>query len=683
MVESELLKQLSLGISQYRLRIIKGLQTLLRKGEIEEIKRILSQTVYDSGTEDTLSLLRSAVAFDEKGWGATLETLIHLFGVSELSGIDCDPVALIDDVKRKVTSWRDVEDVTREIGSRVLDGQIACGDVHLLMPSEMKHPSLLPRCASILDIRAKQNESIRMTRLPSGDVNLTRVFGSAQGFDLLVNAKIGPIVSGEEAKKAIKLLRKSKMINKAVVIENLEKEAQEIADIRDFSHLFEGYTPRRKHLLDGVIRTLDTSPTAESGVEAIHTIGHPISKAPLEFYIARGGTKIIEALQGMQFFSLEGVERQLLSLLDNPDPMIRIATVSNLDGCQSLEVISKLLEQLKSGNIESVQVGIVGLTSINEPDSLRELIEFLPTLNPFERGAHADFLAKTKSLDVVPTLIDLLFFDAFTFIEGRHIQLINALTTTSGGPEKEKMNEMMVMIREKVTRALGSMGEISSTALIGILEELTNPIPINPIELQYSELTKTPLQRIGTWAKLRTKRHLDHKSPRLLGTPILETIAALGQTGSVEGIPILEKLVGHGDKNIRFMAIEALSEIDEPASDSLLRIKTDRDDELEFFLTSQIGSIVGKGAEEFLISKLKTRNPLVRTVAYSFLAARCRPEYVTYIKQGIKDKDRQVRLGLTNMLIQVNDSMYDTIMRTLEKDKDKQIRQLVKSWQRG
>jgi hypothetical protein len=677
-VENVLLNRLGLGISQYKQRIINELRTLLLKGRFEKVKQRLFQLANDKGTEEAFFLLRAAAESDAEGWGAILETLNNVFNVSEISGMDCTPKEFIDEISKRTTNWKEVEDVAREVGLSLIKAQIARGDIYLLHPANMKHPNLLPCAAKILEIREKQNEAIEISRVSSGDINLTGVFGSAQGFELLAEAKIGPILGDEEAKKALTLLKKAKLVKKDVAVESLEKEDLSLPRVRDYSHLFAGFSQKRKSLLNGVVRALDTSPTADIGVKAISGIGHPICKAPLENYVLRGGNSIVEALLGLHFFGLEGIERRILDLLDGNDAKIKAATIGCFEGTQSTRVITKLLSLLKSGDLESEQIGVIGLTAINEPKSRGQLIEFLSSVNPIERGAYVEFIAKTKSIDVVPTLIDLLFFDTFTFIDGKHSQLLRVLANTSGA-EREQMNVIMATIRNKVTTALGSMRDVSTSALIGVLEELTNPSPIDPIDQQFLLMAGSPMERVGMWARLRTRKHLRQRELRqrtgLHETPVFETITALGQTGSVDAIPILERLARHSERQIRFQAIEALSEIDEPALGSLLRIETNSDDEMDYFLTTQIGAIVGKSAEDFLVSRLTAKNPSVRTVAYSFLAARRTQEFVKYIEQGVKDKDRQVRLGLANMLILLDDPMYDSVIRILEKDKDKQVRQ--------
>ncbi|MDH4212777.1 MAG: hypothetical protein OEV85_02550, partial [Candidatus Thorarchaeota archaeon] len=392
-MEYVLLNRLGLGISQYKQRIINELRTLLLKGRFEEVKQRLSQLANDKGTEEAFFLLQAAAENDAEGWGAILETLNNLFNVSEISGMDCTPKEFIDQISKKTTSWKEVEDVAREVGLSVIMAQISHGDVYLLQPASMKHPNLLPCAAEILEIREKQNETIEISRLSSGDINLTGVFGSAQGFQLLVEAKIGPILRDEEAKKALTLLKKAKLVKKDVAVESLEKEDLSLPRVRDYSHLFAGFSQKRKSLLNGVVRTLDTSPTADIGVKAISGIGHPICKAPLENYVLRGGNSIIEALLGLHFFGLEGIERHILDLLDGNDVKIKAATAGCLERTQSTRVISKLLSLLKSGDLESEQIGVIGLATINEPKSLGQLIEFLTSINPFERGAYVEYIA--------------------------------------------------------------------------------------------------------------------------------------------------------------------------------------------------------------------------------------------------------------------------------------------------
>ena len=163
-MENALLNRLGLGISQYKQRIINELRHFLLKGRFEETKQRLSELASDKGTEEAFFLLRAASESDAGGWGAILETLNNVFNVSEISGMDCSPREFIDEISKRTTSWKEVEDIAREVGVSVLRAQIARGDVYLLHPANMKHPNLLPCAAEILEIREKQNESIEISR---------------------------------------------------------------------------------------------------------------------------------------------------------------------------------------------------------------------------------------------------------------------------------------------------------------------------------------------------------------------------------------------------------------------------------------------------------------------------------------------------------------------------------------
>ena len=224
-------------------------------------------------------------------------------------------------------------------------------------------------------------------------------------------------------------------------------------------------------------------------------------------------------------------------------------------------------------------------------------------------------------------------------------------------------------------QGVAGFGRLGSKA-VPILVSLLKIFPETQHLFQGKTIWKTSEKQMEKAVSDRIHQYF--RLPRTEGIPqpVTETIRALGVTHSDRAIPYLKEISEMDNKELVFNAIEALGEIDIPAIDVILDVKTPSM-KLKEKKMEEVGTIVHPKVTQWLIEQLDDKEPLLRMQAAVFLAMRNDQNLSVHLMKAVNDKNKGVRAGLANVMVRLGMEAYPEIMQLLQEDKDEGIRKII------
>ncbi len=388
-------------------------------------------------------------------------------------------------------------------------------------------------------------------------------------------------------------------------------------------------------------------------VEMLNDPNIEVRAAALEGLAGPGGRDAPPYLQEVLPYLVEG--------LKDPDPRIRQAAVNGLVklGQWSLQAIAKVQKEGPPVARQEAERAFLQICEGFRKD-LRENSDRLI------RRDMARYIGELRYRKAVPDLIDRLQKDADPEVRSACAYALgNIQSKFATGPLQEVMDnqkeEMPVRLAAAV--ALGQMGNQGGIQfLIEQLKSSDEKLRAAAVEalrligrpaadaLRKAATSKDPLQRWGA-------------------------VAALGETGDPKVVPILLRALRDEDENVRAVAAASLGKLRYArAASQLVRALTDKSERVQAHAEWALENL-GRGAVPYLLRS--ARQPAARLRVFRLLGRLKARKAVPVLQEGLKDKNKEVRIMAAWALGEIGDSGAIPALQSALTDKDPEVRREV------
>jgi len=673
MIENNLLiRLLSNGLSWQDSTSAKEQARLLNEGD----RTLWKEMVLSSATKLGIPKVLRQIALSSdniQAWGVYYDAILDLFGIPEIRGLSCDPTDFVDSVAAgNPSSWEEVRKSAISIAGNYLEKQIESGDVYLLRPSDMTSAEFAKYTPSIIDARKKGIEESRPYLHSDGWIDMFDFLELPITLELMLESGVGGRASKKDATVVLERMKSLELISKTKPSEKreVERSAEE-----KYLTLYQNCTNRHMELLRGVAMSYDPEEKiCKRGLELVYNSGHVHTLQPLLYGLEKQNPEIVQlSLTGLGILGDRSVIDKIGEVLkNNPTNEIQTAACAALGKLKAERYINEIAN-LSSSREESVGLAAMNaLLSINTQESMNYFWGQIPRFGMPKLVNISETIAGTKTDEAVIFLMGVLLLDLQAFLYTREVHFYNAFLQAKDEVQQKLMLTVVNLMREHGVSAFGKLGDKAVPVLVSLLKifqdtgNLFQDIPI--WEDSEHELKNKVSSRIGEYFRL----------PRsdIIPPPVTQTIRALGVTHSTRAIPFLEAICKLENEELVACAMEALSEIDLPALDALLKVKTPST-ELKLRKTQELGTIVHPKVTDWLVKQLDDENPFIRLEASTFLAMRNDPALVKHLKRSAEDSNKGVRAGLANVIVRIGIDAYPEIMKILSEDTDDDIRNVI------
>jgi HEAT repeat protein len=606
-------------------------------------------------------------------WAVYLDSVLGLFGIPELQGLACNPAEFVDKVASKEPeNWEEVRKVAIEIAGEYLKEQIKTGDVYLLHPSELTSPEYAMYVPSIIEARSKQLTQSQPYLMDDGLVDMFDFLQLPISLELMLESGVGGRTTSSQAKVMLERLSELNLIS---ISEPIKKRDGKHNIEEQYLKLYQNCIKNHTELLRGSAMSYDPDERiCRKGIELIHASGHAHTLQPLLLGLDKRDDEIVKlSLKGLGILGNTAAIENVSSILTSRStPEIQAVACTTLGQLRGEKYLNKITELLTSSNEATSLAAMKALLSINSPKSLEIFWQYIQRFGMAKLSGLSKEIAESSNDNASIFLIGLLLLDLQAFIYTGEVHFYNAFLQAKDEAQKKLLLTVVEKMREQ---AVFGFGRIGSKA-VPILVTLLRIFPETQRLFQGKSIWEPSESLMERVVNSRLQQYFRLPRAESVPNPIAETIHALGLTHSVRAIPYLEEISKTNDERLVSQAMQALSEIDIPALDALLKIETPSMN-LKIQKIQEIGTIVHPKVTQWLIKQLEDKDPMMRMQAASLLAMRNDKSLSTYLMKAAKDSNKGVRAGLANVIIRLGVDAYPEVKRLLSKDKDGNIRKII------
>ncbi|TFG29850.1 hypothetical protein EU528_09030 [Candidatus Thorarchaeota archaeon] len=672
MEENLLVQLLSEGLSWQDSLSAKEQAALLNSGKTTRWKE---EVLASAGSLGIPKVLRQ-VAFSFRNvtaWGIYIDSILDLFGIPELQGLACDPSEFVERVaKKEPESWDAVKEIAISFAGEYLKDQIENGDVYLLHPSSLTSVEFSVFVPSIIEARKDKMDQSKPYLTDDGFVDMFDFLELPITMELMLESGVGGRSPLERAKVVLERISELGLLSNTEVT---EKRKVKRSPEERYLALYQNCTANHRDLLRGAAMSYDPDEKiCKKGIELIYASGHAHSLQPLLLGLDKNDEEIVNlSLKGLGILGNSDVIDNVAKILDyNAGLEVQATACLTLGKLGGHRYIDKIVTRVASSNDETNLAGMKALLLMNTPESLDRFWQYIQRFGMPKLANIAGDIADTKTDNAIIFMIGLLLLDLQAFIHTGEVHFYNAFLQVNDETQKKILLALVSMFREHAVTGFGRMGERSVPVLASLLKifpETSHLFRDRSIwESSERQLEDIVSSRIGEYFRLPRAESIP--------APVIQTIRALGVTHSVRAIPYLEEICKMDNEDYVSSAMEALSEIDLPAIDAILKVDTP-----SFKLQEQkirdLGTIVHPKVTKWLIEQLDDKDPRIRMEAVTMLAMRNDPDLAKPLMKAAKDSHKGVRAGLANVIIRLGMNTYPEIMRLLSEDKDDAIRKVI------
>ena len=620
------------------------------------------------------ALRQVALSFQSiDAWGIYLESVLNLFGIPELQGLACNSADFVEKVaSKKPETWEEVKKIASEIAGEYLKKQIETGDVYLLHPSELTSPEFSRFVPSIIEVRSNQRDQALPYIMDDGRIDMFDFLELPITLELMMESGVGGRATPDKAKVVLDRMSELGLISNA---EPKKKRDVQRNIEEQYLKLYQNCIKNHTELLRGTAMIYDPEERiCKKGIELIYASGHPHTLQPLLLGLDKHDDEIVKlSLKGLGILgNPDAIEEVAVFLKSNPVQEIQAAACTTMGRLRGEKYLDKIVDRIASSDEETSFAAMNALLAIDTPASLDRFWQQIARFGMAKLSGISKAIADSSNDNASIFMMGLLLLDIQAFVYTREIHFHNAFVQAKDEGEKKLLLILVDLMREQGVAGFGRLGSKAVPILVSLLkifpetEHLFRGLPVwEPSERQ---MEKVVSDRIHQYFRL----------PRTEGIPlpVTETIRALGVTHSERAIPYLKEISELNNEDLVFYAIEALGEIDIPAIDVILKVKTPSM-KLKVKKLEELGTIVHPKVTQWLIEQLDDKDPMLRMQAAAFLAMRNDPNLSVHLMKAVKDENKGVRAGLANVMIRLGMEAYPEIMKLLKEDKDEDIRKII------
>ncbi len=649
---------------------------LLNQGRVDLWKKEILKSAKTIG----ISKVLQQIAFSYKelsAWGTYLHAVLSLFDLDELYGLALEPAEFVKHVAATAPkSWSAAKKTARSRAIEHLKKQIEAGDAYLLRPSVIKSPDLSVFVPPIIEIRRRHIEEVCPYLMDDGLIDLFDFLELPLAMDFMIKSGVGGRANPTEAKVVLDKLVELEIITTASIEKKREGRTPQQIDER-YLRLYTDCIPTQRDLLRGAAMALDPDEEVSGkGIDLIYSTGHIHVKEPLLNALERTNDSIlVNAIRGLGILGEKDTIPMIGQFLSGSSNEIQSAVCIALGRLQSGNHVGELSNMLRNSD-EQVRLAAAGaLLQIKTEKAQEEFWKNYQRFGNIKLIAFTKDIGNLKSERAILFMIDLLLLDLQSFLHSGEIQMYNALLNAREGPEHAMMMLLVQRLREQAVSGFGAMGSDAVPVLASLLRIFpeTSKIVWRDVEWEDEEV------HIADMLERRLQEHFRHFNfprPEHIPNPVNEAIRALGVTHSERAVPYLEELAMADSEELALVALEALSEIDTPALDVLIRVP-ESNPAIQMKKVRDIGTIVHPKATEWLIKQSESKNPLVRMETTNFLAMRNDASLSKHLQKMANDPEAIVRVGLANVIARLGMNTYPEVMRILSEDKEPVVRDTI------
>ena len=490
--------------------------------------------------------------------------------------------------------------------------------------------------------------------------------------ELMLESGVGGRAAPEKAKVVLErmselgLISSTKPKKKRDVQRNIEEQ---------YLKLYQNCIGNHTELLRGSAMSYDPDERiCRKGIELIHASGHAHTLQPLLLGLDKQDNEIVKlSLIGLGILgNPDAIEQVAVFLQSNPTQEIQAVACTTMGQLGGEKYLDKIVDRVASSDEVTSFAAMNALLAIDTPNSLDRFWQQMPRFGMAKLSGISKAIADSSNDNASIFMIGLLLLDIQAFIYTREVHFHNAFVQAKDEAQKKVLLLLVDMMRGQGVAGFGRLG----SKAVPILVSLLKIFPETQHLFQGKTIWKTSEKQMEKAVSDRIHQYF--RLPRTEGIPqpVTETIRALGVTHSDRAIPYLKEISEMDNKELVFNAIEALGEIDIPAIDVILDVKTPSM-KLKEKKMEEVGTIVHPKVTQWLIEQLDDKEPLLRMQAAVFLAMRNDQNLSVHLMKAVNDKNKGVRAGLANVMVRLGMEAYPEIMQLLQEDKDEGIRKII------
>ncbi|MGQ4912761.1 MAG: HEAT repeat domain-containing protein [Candidatus Thorarchaeota archaeon] len=675
------------GISHYESQKTDRIVHLIDGGEVQRAGTKLQSVCETLGIPRTVEILK-VVNQRTEAWASFHRLLLEFLGTPELFGIDFNPASLLESlVATEPTTVRELASATYEMMSECVHNQLERDDAHFIDIEPLKKTRLAHLIPEILETRSKLSKDAKIRRVSQNTIDISELFRSPHGLRLLTIAGYGARISSDDLNDVDEILAD---VNYPLRISNqidpspspfISREPREV-----YENLFSGIrSPRREYLVN-LLCALDSNDDLRlSGIRHLIEVGHPFSAGPLIVALESKSSEIVtEAARGIGLLGVQSAIPNLYSLRGSGERDIERAATIALARLGETSILQDLTDIIARDGPDDKPESLIALAASNDEKAQELLRVYSMKASITDIAAFGPHMALSENVNITPGLARLVFLiqDDLSF----EIQLLRALTNASGTHLPDGLQHLTDDIGEfleKIMRKglysmarLGPSGVIPITSILQVLlgrRDLLQLIDDDSTSHEHPAIIA--VEKIAVEGMRRTGLVNSHDIKRVS----CDLVKALGLTGSKRAIPVLRALAEGEDEELAMEAIGALSEIDQPALDTLLTLPSFSSTRLRQHLTSNIGSIFDVKAIKWLKDRLDDDDPGVRTKAIASMLLQESESAIPYLKRLIETCDNAMRVFIGTTIMMIGAPVHEPLVKLLKSYNNDSINNALRS----
>ena len=701
------------GITHYEAQQGEKIIRHLERGEVEKAEIRLLSFSDNVGVIRSLNFLKRLASRTE-AWGSFHRLLLNYLGAPELFGVDIQPETFIDTLIASEPKTReDLTNATYEAIESVIKLQLENDDAYFIDIEPLGNSFLAHLVPDILEIRNKLSQKAMVRRISGNALDISELFRSPHALRLLLTAGFGARITEDQAPLVDELLTQ---IDYPVRISGSIDRSQSPFSDRNpseiYKDLFSRVSPRRKEYLVNLLYSVDWNEELQiDGLKYIGKVGHQFSVGPLINALESKSSLIVtEGARGLGLLQAQSVMSMLEKLQARNETDIKQAATIALARL-GMGKTSRSLKNIIGEADEEVKVeaslALANLKTEKSGEMLRELVLKMDLIELFRISGEIAF---SGNINLVPGFIRLLFPQ---YDDSPQLKLLGILQRAGVGDGAGKQEDIFGRFRDMAITALGRLGSSAVLPIAAILEVLSNSDEFTPL---VSGSTSTDPSHpaiedaVGIFRDVMRERYRIYHRPAhmewSLPDMVKNMVKALGLTGAKEAIPILKEfaeievsenledmkekvakldiVLGDRTSMIRekefvMQAIEALSEIDVPALETLMSLKQPSDPEIRRHLTLHVGSIFDARSIDWLTKQLQDDEITVRITAAMCLLLQRNEESIQPLKDFIIEADKATKVILGSGIARLNEPIHIPLVEMMYSMKDPEISRAIRA----